>query len=429
MRRVGFSRCMGVGGSLLRAGTGVGYGEPGTPPRHAMTTDPLDDAVSRQYERWVYPEPITDLPAWLEDNWQWFDPSHAQPVLWPARPPRPDLDILVAGCGANQAATLALTNPGATVVGIDVSRPSLDHQQRLADANGLRNLELHLLPIERAGELGRDFDLIISTGVLHHMADPAEGMRALAGCLRQDGVLAVMLYAKYGRIGVEMMQGAFRDMGLGQDEASLEVVKATVGELPPDHPLQGYLSIAPDLQYDAGVVDTFLHQRDRNYTVDDCLALVESAGLVFDDWFLKSSYYPLAGMAPALLDAVARLPVQRQWAVMERINWRNGCHFFTACRPDRPEESYVVDFSSPDASAYVPTPRHKCAVTDDGVARSDWAVTLDDQQMALARRMDGQRSIGEIADGIADPAYALALFQSLWLLDFIAVRLPAADGG
>jgi hypothetical protein len=29
-----------------------------------MTANPLDDAVSRQYERWVYPEPIADLPAW-----------------------------------------------------------------------------------------------------------------------------------------------------------------------------------------------------------------------------------------------------------------------------------------------------------------------------------------------------------------------------
>ena len=210
-----------------------------------MTQNPLDDAVSRQYERWVYPQPIADLPAWLDGNWQWFDPSHAQPVLWPDREPRHELDILIAGCGANQAATLAFTNPQARVVGIDVSESSLAHQHHLKDAYSLGNLELHLLPIEQAGELGRDFDLIISTGVLHHMADPAEGMRALAGCLRQDGVLAVMLYAKYGRIGVEMMQGAFRDMGLGQDEASLEVVKATVGELPPDHPLQGYLSIAP----------------------------------------------------------------------------------------------------------------------------------------------------------------------------------------
>ena len=47
-----------------------------------MTTDPLDDAVARQYQQWVYPEPILNLPAWLVDNWQWFDPSHAHRVMW-----------------------------------------------------------------------------------------------------------------------------------------------------------------------------------------------------------------------------------------------------------------------------------------------------------------------------------------------------------
>ena len=35
-----------------------------------MSTNPLADVVSAQYETWVYPEPIRDLPAWLANNWQ-----------------------------------------------------------------------------------------------------------------------------------------------------------------------------------------------------------------------------------------------------------------------------------------------------------------------------------------------------------------------
>ncbi len=394
-----------------------------------MAGNPLDDVVSRQYEQWVYPEPIADLPAWLEDNWQWFDPSHAQPVLWPDRDARPDLHILVAGCGANQAATLAFTNPGATVVGIDVSEASLDHQRRLAAANGLGNLELHRMPIEQVGHLGRDFDLIISTGVLHHMADPVEGMTALGACLRTDGVLAVMLYAKYGRLGVEMLQEAFRHMGLAQDDASVAVVKQAMQALPADHPLQGYRAIAPDLQYDAGIVDTFLHGRDRNYTTGDCLDLVRESGLVFDDWFLKAAYYPHAGMDEVLLAQIAGLPIDRQWAVMERINWRNGCHFFTACRPERPGASYEVDFASDDVARYVPSLRYRCTLDHGAISRSDWSASLDDTQMAILRRMDGVRPIGEILQGMASDDYGRALFQSLWQLDFIAIRLPAPTAG
>ncbi|MFM8704952.1 MAG: class I SAM-dependent methyltransferase, partial [Planctomycetia bacterium] len=243
-----------------------------------MSANPLADVVSGQYRKWVYPEPIVDLPGWLAGNWQWFDPSHAHRMFWPDRGYAPDMQILVAGCGTSQAAVFAHTNPGSRVVAIDVSGPSLDHHRVLKEKYGLHNLDLHLLPIEEAGSLGRDFDLVVSTGVLHHMASPETGMQALAKCLRPDGVAAIMLYARYGRIGVEIMQAIFREIGLEQDEASLFTVKEAIALLPADHPVRSYISFAPDLRFDAGLVDTFLHGRDRSYTVDDCLDLVASAG-------------------------------------------------------------------------------------------------------------------------------------------------------
>ena len=145
-----------------------------------MTTSPLTDVVSNQYERWMYPQPILDLRNWLTNYWQWFDPSHAHKMFWPDRAYKPDMDILIAGCGTNQAAVFAYTNPHSKVVAIDVSQPSLDHHQFLKNKHSLQNLELHRLPIEDVGQLGRDFDLIVSTGVLHHLAVPEAGMKSLA---------------------------------------------------------------------------------------------------------------------------------------------------------------------------------------------------------------------------------------------------------
>jgi len=193
-----------------------------------MINTALTDIVSSQYSKWVYPEPIVDLPGWLSSNWQWFDPSHSHRLFWPTLDYRPELDILIAGCGTNQAAVIAFTNPGAKVVAVDVSPQSLEHERFLKDKYGLNNLELHLLPIEEIHALGKDFDLIISTGVLHHMASPETGMQALARCLRKDGVVAIMLYAKYGRLGVEMMQSVFREMGLDQSDASVAMPRQAV---------------------------------------------------------------------------------------------------------------------------------------------------------------------------------------------------------
>ena len=395
-----------------------------------MTADPLSDLVSRQYERWVYPEPIEDLPGWLAGSWQWFDPSHSQRVLWPDRPEPRDLDILVAGCGANQAAVLAYTNPGSRIVGVDVSQPSLDHHRSLKERYRLDNLDLHLLPIEDVASLGRDFDLVVSTGVLHHLADPAVGMAALAGRLRPDGVAAIMLYARYGRIGVEMLQGVFRDLGLEQDEASLELVRAVVDDLPDDHPLQPYLAIAPDLAFDAGLVDTFLHGRDRSYTTGDCVELVTGAGLVFDDWFLQAPYAPPDPATP-FGAAVAALPREAQWSVMERIHPRNGCHFFTACRPERPAETYRVDFASDRWLEAVPLFRYRCGLDGENISRPGWSTGLSPEQFALVRLVDGRRTIHEIIAAAAQsttasgrsPAdiarFARTLFESLVNRDFL----------
>lgn len=395
-----------------------------------MTHDALDDAVSRQYEAWVYPEPITDLPGWLAHNWQWFDPSHAHGVLWPAGDQPPRLDVLVAGCGTNQAAVLAYTNPRSRVTGIDVSRSSLQHHAHLAQRYGLHNLDVRHLPIERVAELGTDFDLVVSTGVLHHMAQPAAGMQALAGVLRPHGVLAAMLYARNGRAGVDMLAGAFRQMGLGQDPASVQVVRQVIAGLPADHPVRPYLGIAPDLGPDAGVVDTFLHGRERSYTVDGCQQLVASAGLVFQDWFLNAPYYPPQDPDDPLREALHHMPREHQWAVMEAVNTRNACHFFMACRPERPERSYRIDFDGDGASELRPSLRYRCALQGDDLARPDGTVRLTPGQGRQVALMDGRRTIAQVAaDADAHADDLISLTRALWELDFVEVALPGGTRG
>jgi SAM-dependent methyltransferase len=403
-----------------------------------MSNDPRSDVVVRQYERWRYPRPIQDLEEWITNNWEWFDPSHAHRILWPDREYKPDLDILIAGCGTNQAAVFAFTNPAAKVVAVDISQPSLDHQQYLKDKHGLFNLELHLLPIEELPTLGLDFDLIVSTGVLHHLANPLAGMEALKGCLRRDGAIGVMLYGKYGRIGVEVLESVFRDMGLSQDDASVQIVKEMISVLSPDHPVHRYLTVARDLQSsDAGMVDTFLHGRQRSYSVDECLDLVASAGLVFQGWLFKAPYYPHDLFAPGTeaYAAVNGLPETKLWSVMERIQTSNACHFFMACHPDRSKKSYTIDFSTKDSLDYVLMMRMRCGLSGSEIFRRDWRMNLNAAQLPFVQHVDGRRTIREIAERVAQSGssprasaadleeFGRRLFQSLWRLDFLAMGL------
>lgn len=396
-------------------------------------TDPRRDAVAHQYEHWRYPAPIADIGSWLSSHWEWFDPSHAQPVLWPERASRADLDILIAGCGTNQAAVFAYNNRAARVTAIDVSAASLAHQARLKERHGLWNLHLHQLPIEEVARLGQRFDLIVCTGVLHHLADPVAGLTALAPCLRDDGVLGIMLYAKYGRLGVALMEDVFAELGLQQDAASLDVVKRTLAGLPAGHPVRTYLKAAPDLASDAGLVDTFLHRRARNYTVPECLDLVAQAGLAFQGWFMNAPYHAvdLARATSALHEPIAALPAAQGWAIMERIHTGHARHFFMACHAQRERASYIINFKAPAALDDIPCWRLRCGSDAGGVFRPGWRLSLDAAHLPFVHAIDGVRNLRQImaqATGQvqADPPtlerFARHLFDALWKLDFIAVR-------
>ncbi|MFV0496247.1 class I SAM-dependent methyltransferase [Mycobacterium sp.] len=404
-------------------------------------TSQFDDVVSEQYEKWTYPDPIHDIGEWVGTNWQWFDPIHAYLQFWPDRPYRPDLDILIAGCGSNQSAVIAYNNRSAKVVGIDISQRSLDHAQYLKERHELTNLELHRLPVEEVSTLGRDFDLIMSTGVLHHLADPPQGMKALADCLKPDGVTALMLYARYGRIGVELMQSVFRDLGLRQDDDGVRKVKETISALDQRHPFISYRETAPDLYYDAGLVDTCLHGRDRSFTTGDCIDLVTDAGLVFQRWHLNAPYYPhdtesLSAPASEFYQLMSEQPERKMWSLLERIRSSNACHFFTATHADRPKRSYVIDFSSPDALDYVPRLRLKCGLSGAELSRPAWSLTLNAADLPFVQHINRQRTIREIATAVGQPGNdsveqelyenaARRLFQSLWRLDFLDMSLEA----
>jgi SAM-dependent methyltransferase len=107
-------------------------------------------------------------------------------------------EVLDAGCGTgHRLVGLALQFPDTTFVGIDFSARSLEIAAELVGKHGCRNVRLRRRSI--GGEpLGQHFDLVTSTGVLHHLPDPAAGVAWLARHLRPDGMLYAWLYHSYG---------------------------------------------------------------------------------------------------------------------------------------------------------------------------------------------------------------------------------------
>jgi 2-polyprenyl-3-methyl-5-hydroxy-6-metoxy-1,4-benzoquinol methylase len=103
---------------------------------------------------------------------------------WPGKAYRIDLNVLMSGCGTSQAGRPALRQPASQIVGIDVCATSVRHTESLKRKYNLTNLEIYQLPINEVGTLGRSFDKIVCTGVLHHLPDPEFGLHALREYLR-----------------------------------------------------------------------------------------------------------------------------------------------------------------------------------------------------------------------------------------------------
>jgi SAM-dependent methyltransferase len=402
----------------------------------------MSDLVAAQYERWSYPEPLQDVrdePFQTPES-HYKDLKDLYWAYWPRAPYREDLDILVAGCGTMAAACYAYLYPQARVVGIDISGNSLAHEAFLKQKHSLDNLTLRQCRIEEAGTLDRDFDFIVSHGVLHHLPDPAAGLRVLGQLLRPEGVIALMVYARYGRVGVYMLQDLFRLLGLEQTEQGVATVKDTLSVLGPHHPVRRYLQLALDLDTAPGLVDTFLHRLDHSFTVGDCLEMVSQAGLAFQGWDENGFYNPDYLIPPGhpFLAAMKKLSGPALWQASELFHGSIPLHWFYVCRLDRPETNYRIHFEGEDFLDYVPVPRVTQVSRPDplrgqppAIARPPFPpIPLDNWQASLFGQIDKERSIRECmrnvgllgAAGAVD--FARNFFGALWRVSYMVYRLP-----
>ncbi len=165
---------------------------------------PIDDRVSVQvreqyeqnpYPRWVHAASVAE-PITIDEHLR---------NQFPSAPFRPfangtGIDILVAGCGTGRhPIELARKYRDARVLAIDLSLTSLCYARRKTPAALASRIEYAQADILQLGSITRSFDLIDVSGVLHHLAEPLAGWRALLSLLRSGGFMHVGLYSELAR--------------------------------------------------------------------------------------------------------------------------------------------------------------------------------------------------------------------------------------
>ncbi len=169
-------------------------------PHLTSIEDKISQLVRNQYEENPYPRWVNaGVSSEAKSIRQVLQTINLQLDL-SAQPFSSSPDILVAGCGTGQHAigTASLFR-NCSVLAVDLSLSSLSYAIRKTQELGITNIEYMQADILKLGQLEREFDVIESAGVLHHMDDPIAGWRVLVDRLRQGGVMKIALYSELAR--------------------------------------------------------------------------------------------------------------------------------------------------------------------------------------------------------------------------------------
>jgi SAM-dependent methyltransferase len=164
----------------------------------------------------------TTLPAILESETpiQSFYESNPYPT-WTSKPKHsestldelfkklnlkqapPSNNILVAGCGTGRhAIQLALTYPHTEILGLDISKASLQYATQKRYEYNIQNLKFICGDINNIPSLNMKFSLIECIGVLHHLQDPLKGCEVILSALENGGIAKIGLYSTYARVPI-----------------------------------------------------------------------------------------------------------------------------------------------------------------------------------------------------------------------------------
>jgi 2-polyprenyl-3-methyl-5-hydroxy-6-metoxy-1,4-benzoquinol methylase len=195
--------------------------------------------------------------------------------------------ILDAGCGTGyDALGLALANPGAKIVGIDLSGESVRLAQQRVEFHGITNAEFHQASIGEFAQSGMQFDYINCDEVLYIQADQVATLRQLKSLLKPQGIIRTNLHNQRQRFYYFQAQELFRYMGLmdgNPEELEIEIVQSIFQSLNDNVLLKNRIWAKRYEGEDAkeGILMNLLFQGDKGFTVPELFGMLEASELNF----------------------------------------------------------------------------------------------------------------------------------------------------
>lgn len=189
--------------------------------------------------------------------------------------------ILVAGCGTGfEPIDIARRDSSVAITALDLSRRSLAYARRQAEALGCTNIEFWQGDILDLPETNWVFDVIVCTGVLHHMADPLQGWRVLRDRLTPTGVMRIALYSAHARQPIRAARDYIRTQGIADDSDGIRDFRQSIlGDS--RHPDLAVLLHSDDFYSMSGCRDLLFHVQEQHFTLPQIQSALGELDLQF----------------------------------------------------------------------------------------------------------------------------------------------------
>ena len=190
---------------LVCAGCGRAWSSPDGIPRLRLDSDARTEAVRDFYDAAPFPNyPPNDSLARLRAR---AERSRFARLLDASIPG----DALIAeiGCGTGQM-SLYLARADRRIVALDLSRAALRLGAAAARRYGSDRVQFVEADIARLPLRPGAFDIVYSSGVLHHTPDPAAAFARIVAAARPGGLIVIGLYNRFARLPLRLRRAIGR---------------------------------------------------------------------------------------------------------------------------------------------------------------------------------------------------------------------------
>ena len=212
--------------------------------------------------------------------------------------------ILVAGCGTGQhSIDTASRFSGCKVTAVDLSLASLAFAQRKTDELLFRNVEYLQADILELGRLEKKFDIIESSGVLHHMEDPMVGWEILTSLLKPDGLMRIGLYSELARRHIVRIRKEIALLKTGTSTEEIRKFRQSIVSSKSEH--HQSLFASSDFFSLSPLRDLLFHAQEHLFSVLKIQDSLDQLGLKFcgfEDMDINSKFKEFHGEDADALD-------------------------------------------------------------------------------------------------------------------------------